>query len=52
LPAGGWGAKADGLRAVLALETHPDDARALLPRVADYLRSCEKIWAFIDGWRA
>lgn len=46
------GANAEVLRAVLALEAQPDDARALLPRIAEYLRSCEKIWAFVDGWRA
>jgi hypothetical protein len=46
------GANADVLRAVLALEEHPENARALLPRVAEYLQACEQIWTFVDGWRA
>lgn len=47
-----FGADADILRAVLALEAHPDGARALLPRMAQYLAACEHVWAFVDGWQA
>ena len=47
-----FGADADILRAVLALEAHPDQARALLPRLPQYLAACEHVWAFIDEWRA
>lgn len=46
------GANADLIRAVLALETQPDGARAIVPRMSEYLHSCEQIWAFVDGWRA
>jgi hypothetical protein len=46
------GADADILRAVLALEAHPDDARALLPRLPQYLAACEHVWTFVDEWRA
>ncbi len=46
------GANADLIRAVLTLETQPDGARAILPRMNEYLHSCEQIWAFVDGWRA
>jgi hypothetical protein len=40
---------------VLALETHsaPDEAaRALVPRLKEYVAASEAIWAFIDGWNA
>jgi len=43
---------ADILRAVLALEAQPDGARALLPRMSQYLAACEHVWAFVDGWHA
>lgn len=47
-----FGAHADILRAVLALEKHPEGAHALLPRMPQYLTACEQVWAFIDGWQA
>lgn len=47
-----FGADADILRAVLALEDQPDGAKALLPKLAQYLTACEHVWAFIDGWHA
>jgi len=47
-----FGKDADVLGAVLALETQPDGARALLPRMSQYLSACEHVWAFVDGWHA
>lgn len=40
------------LRAVLALEHESFGAKALVPRLPEYLSACEAIWTFIDGWRA
>ncbi len=40
------------LAAVLALEGHPEGARALLTRLPQYLAACERVWAHIDGWQA
>lgn len=47
-----FGADAEIIRAVLALEAHPEGASALLQRMPDYLAACEHVWAFIDGWKA
>lgn len=47
-----FNADADILRAVLALEDHPDEAKALLSRLPAYLAACEHVWAFVDGWHA
>lgn len=46
------GADAEILRAVLNLETHPDQAHGLLAKLPAYLTACEHIWNFVDGWRA
>jgi hypothetical protein len=45
-------AHADILRAVLALERDPIGAKALVPRLGEYLAATEAVWAFVDGWRA
>jgi len=47
-----FGADGDILSAVLALEDRPEGARALVPRLPQYLTASEHVWAFIDGWRA
>jgi len=47
-----FGADADVLRAVLALEDQPSGAEALLPKLTQYLAACEHVWAFVDGWHA
>lgn len=47
-----FGSDAEILRAILALEEHPEGASALLHRLPDYLTACEHVWAFIDGWQA
>ena len=47
-----FGTDAEILRAVLALEDHPEGARAVLPRLPQYLAACEHVWAFVDGWHA
>lgn len=49
---GRFGAHAEILRAVLALEDRPDGARDLVKRLPQYLAACEHVWAFVDGWRA
>lgn len=46
------GADRDVVTAVLALEDHPEGAAALRSRLGDYVAACERIWAFVDGWRA
>jgi hypothetical protein len=46
------GAPADLIDAVLALEHAPAQAAAVVPRLAEYLRACEQIWAFTDRWRS
>lgn len=45
-------AHADILRAVLALESDGVGAKALIPRLFQYLAACEAIWTFVDEWRA
>lgn len=47
-----FGPNAEILRAILALEEHPEGAPALLDRLPDYLAACERVWAFLDGWQA
>lgn len=46
------GADRGVVSAVLALEEHPEQAAALRPRLGDYVTACERIWTFVDGWRA
>lgn len=46
------GVPAELIAEVLALDHAPAGAPALVPRLRDYLRACEQLWAFIDRWRA
>jgi hypothetical protein len=43
---------AETLRAVLALEHHPENAKALIPRLPQYLAACHHVWDFVDRWHA
>ena len=43
---------ADLVEAVLRLEDEPERSHALVPRMPDYLAAVERLWAFIDTWRA
>jgi hypothetical protein len=45
-------AHADVLRAVLALEPDGLGAKAMIPRMPQYLAACEAIWSYVDEWRA
>jgi hypothetical protein len=45
-------AHADVLRAVLALEPDGLGAKAMIPRLPQYLAACEAIWSYVDEWRA
>ena len=49
---GRFGADADILRAVLALERNPTAAHGLLKQLPHYLGACEHIWSFVDRWHA
>ena len=40
------------VRVLLALETAPDRSRDLVPRLPEYLAAVERLWGFIDSWRA
>ena len=40
------------VRAVLRLDDSRDGGPEPLPRMEDYLRATEQLWAFVDGWRA
>lgn len=40
------------VRALLALETAPERSPALVPRLPEYLAAVERLWGFIDAWRA
>ena len=42
----------DLIRALLALESAPERADALVPRLPEYLAALERLWAFIDAWRS
>jgi len=46
------GMSADLVRAVLALDAAAPAPRSLVPRLPDYLADAERLWAFVDGWRA
>lgn len=46
------GMPADLVEAVLRLEDAPERSHALVPRMPDYLAAVERLWAFIDTWRA
>ena len=38
--------------AVLAVEDDPDLAGSIVNRLPEYLAAAERLWAFVDGWRA
>lgn len=40
------------VRGVLALDDDPQHAHKLVPRLHDYLADSERLWAFVDAWRA
>ena len=46
------GMPADLVRAVLALQSQPEGRMRLAARMGDYLTACERLWAFVDDWRA
>jgi hypothetical protein len=46
------GMSADLVRAVLALEGPAPAPHTLVPRLPDYLADAERLWAFVDNWRA
>ena len=46
------GMPADLVRAVLSLETGPERAHALIPRLPEYLAAAERLWLRVDRWRA
>jgi hypothetical protein len=52
-----WAGRTTGMpeslvRDVLALTDAPHRSAALVPRMAEYLAACERLWAFTDSWRA
>lgn len=46
------GMPADLVRAVLALQTQPESRMRLTSRMPEYLTACERLWTFVDAWRA
>ena len=46
------GMPSDLVRAVLALETAPEQSRALVGRLREYLEASERLWAAVDAWRS
>ena len=40
------------IRDVLALDTAPDRSRHLVPELPAYLAASERLWTFVDAWRA
>jgi hypothetical protein len=46
------GLPADLLKAVLALETAPESARLVAKRLPELLPTAERLWLFVDTWRA
>lgn len=46
------GMSADLVRAVLALQAENPAADKLVPRLPDYLADAERLWTFVDSWRA
>jgi hypothetical protein len=43
---------ADLVAAVLQADRSVEAARALVPRLAEYVSAAERLWAFVDEWRA
>jgi hypothetical protein len=50
--AGTMGLPANLVRDILATETAPEAADALVPRLPEYLAAAERLWVFIDEWPA
>jgi hypothetical protein len=46
------GLPGDLLKAVLALETAPESAHAVVKRLPELLATAERLWQFVDAWRA
>ena len=46
------GMPADIVKALLDLDEHPEHGARLLPRLGDYLAATERLWDFVDAWRA
>lgn len=46
------GMPADLVGAILALQTHPEGRARLVARMPDYLDAAERLWKFVDNWRA
>jgi hypothetical protein len=42
----------DLVRAVLGLETAPEQSHALVGRLREYLEASERLWAAVDAWRS
>ena len=40
------------IRSVLALDEDPDGAVRLVPRLPEYLEAAERLWSYVDTWRA
>jgi hypothetical protein len=45
------GIPSDLIDSILGLDRHPQGARALVPRLPEYLAASERLWIFVDGWR-
>jgi hypothetical protein len=50
--AGSMGLPTGLVRDILATETAPETAAALVARLPEYLAAAERLWVFIDEWRA
>ena len=46
------GLPGDLVKAVLRLETAPEDARPLVRRLPECLAAAEQLWTFVDTWRS
>ena len=46
------GVSAEFVSSVLSLDERPELAKALMPRMNDYLVVAERLWAYVDGWGA
>jgi hypothetical protein len=46
------GMPADLVTGVLDADRSLDAARAIVPRLAEYVAAAERLWTFVDAWRA
>jgi hypothetical protein len=46
------GLPGDLVGAILALDAEPDSAHQVAQRLPDYIAAAERLWAFVDTWRA